>query len=360
MKLFTYIISIIIICIFITTSAYGQGLLGGGGGGREDRINGKAKFLPIPYIGYNRSIGYSVGALPMLMFNPVAKDTLSPSSIAGAFGMYSENKTWFVLGFVKLFFNEDKWRLTIAGGGGEINYQFYLNDPIDNWIPYSTTAGFAFIQVERKIVKGIYGGVNYMYTKYITSADVADRIDTTALHGLGLSLAIDKRSSYYYPRNGYLCNIDYTSNPSALGNKFVSNRIEIDYNHYFPFRKNKDVFGVRFYTGIGIGDVPFNNQFIVRDQDIRGYSEGAFRGNHILAIQGEYRWNFHKRFGAVGFAGVATIFEAINADDSGKLLPGIGTGFRFVAIQDTHFTVGMDVAAGIDDWSLTFRIGEAF
>ena len=80
----------------------------------------------------------------------------------------------------------------------------------------------------------------------------------------------------------------------------------------------------------------------------------------MISLQGEYRWNFHKRWGAVGFAGVASVFNAINESDNGKLLPAIGTGIRFRAFQETNMSVGLDVAAGIDDWGVYFQIGEAF
>jgi outer membrane translocation and assembly module TamA len=111
---------------------------------------------------------------------------------------------------------------------------------------------------------------------------------------------------------------------------------------------------------MGLGELDFNQQFIVKDKDIRGYTQGGYRGNYLLSLQGEYRWNFHPRWGAVGFAGVATVFKAINESDNGKLLPGIGSGIRFRAFPETNFSVGLDVAAGIDDWGIYFQIGEAF
>ena len=44
--------------------------LGGGMGDESGRIEGKVKFMPIPYVNYDRSLGFTVGAVPMLMFNP--------------------------------------------------------------------------------------------------------------------------------------------------------------------------------------------------------------------------------------------------------------------------------------------------
>jgi hypothetical protein len=60
------------------------------------------------------------------------------------------------------------------------------------------------------------------------------------------------------------------------------------------------------------------------------------------------------------FFGMASVYESINQDDNGKLLPGIGTGFRVTVVEDTQFKVGMDIAAGIKDWSIDFRLSEAF
>ncbi|MFT4566573.1 MAG: outer membrane protein assembly factor BamA, partial [Saprospiraceae bacterium] len=303
---------------------------------------------------------FTLGAVPMLMFNPVQKDTISPSSIIGAFGMYTANKTWFTMAFGSFYLNEDKWRITAAGGVGTVNFQFYIDNPISLWIPYQTKANFAFAQVNRKIHKSIYGGVSYTYLKFKTSIENFPVADTTKLHGVGFDVLMDERDNIYYPRNGFYISIDYNTFPSWLQNEKASNKIEFDYNHYFSSRQNQDVLATRFHAGLGVGDLAFNQQFVVGGKDIRGYSQGAFRGNYLLALQGEYRWNFHDRIGVVGFLGIATLFEAINEKDNGKLLPGFGAGFRYTVLKETQFKVGVDIAGGIDDWGIYFRISEAF
>ena len=57
---------------------------------------------------------------------------------------------------------------------------------------------------------------------------------------------------------------------------------------------------------------------------------------------------------------MATVFEAINEKDSGKLLPGVGTGFRVTVDEETKMNVGMEIAVGLDDWGIYFRLGESF
>ncbi len=356
-KLFSKIFFFLIVFVlFFSTTIYSQNKLSGGDGEKE----GNFKFLPVPYINYNRSIGLSLGALPMAMFKPVKDDALSPTSIAALLGIYATNKTWFIMGFTKIHFDEDNWRLALAGGLGSLNFQFYLDNPINSWIPYNTSLNFAMLEVQRRIYDKFYLGLSYIYLKFKTKTDLTPESETDKLKGLGFKLTMDKRENIYYPKQGNHSNLKFFTYPKAFGNKSASNKIELDYNHYFPIREDHDVIATRFLVGLGLGDLSFNQQFIVGQKDVRGYTQGAFRGNYLVSIQGEYRWNFANRWGLVGFIGFATIFEATNAENDGRILPGIGTGIRFTAFEDNHMNVGLDIAAGDGDWGLYFRIGEAF
>ncbi len=351
------LLCLLCVCLLVNPAVLsGQGIASGGG----KRIDGKFKFMPIPYVNYDRSLGFSLGAVPMLMFNPSEKDTISPSSLIGGVGFWTTNKTWFVMGFGMFYLGEDNWRITTAGGLGSVNFQFYLDNPIGGWIPYQSEADFFMLKLERKIHKELYGGVSYVFANVITTTENIPISDSLTLHGIGLNLSLDKRSNPYYPRSGYFTSVEYKTNPEFLGNESDSRKIQIEHNHYFSTRQQKDVVAARFHAGLGLGDLSFNQQFIVNNKDIRGYTQGAFRGNYLLTLQGEYRWNFHKRWGAVGFAGVATIFESINESDNGKLLPGLGTGIRFRVFPETNFSVGLDAAVGLEDWGIYFQIGEAF
>jgi outer membrane protein assembly factor BamA len=353
--------TLVSIQVVASSALLAQGLASGGSGS-SGRIDGSFKVLPIPYVNYDRSIELQGGALPMAMFNPVADDTLSPSSIAGLFGMYSTSKTWFVMGFGRLHLAEDDWRVTAVGGAGNYNFQFFVDVPVSAWIPYSTEMGLGYVQVQRRMYGQLYGGVSYLYLDFTTTLEALP--DTSAeetLHGLGLNLSMDRRSSVYYPRNGFESSLRYFTFPSAFGNDSSSNKLRFEHNQFVSVRSNHDVVAARLFAGIGLGDVSFNQQFVVgQGKDIRGYTQGEFRGKHMLAIHGEYRWNFHHKLGLVGFGAIATVFEAINEDDNGKLLPGAGAGFRFTVDAETKMNVGMDVAVGRDDWGIYFRIAEAF
>jgi hypothetical protein len=332
----------------------------GGGGDSGNRIEGRARFLPIPYANYDRSIGLQGGALPMLLFNPVQRDTISPSSMASAFGMYSTNDTWFLSAFAKVHLAEDDWRLATAWGTGSYNFQFYVDSPIDAWIPYNTRMDIGLLQVQRRIWQRLYLGVSYVHLEFETAVDSLPVAREDVLDGLGLNLDLDRRHGVYYPRGGSRSRLRYSAYPEALGNDDPNARLELETNVYRTVGA-EDVAAARFFAGAGVGDLTFNQQFVVGGrQDLRGYTQGEYRGDYLVAVQGEYRWNFHDRFGAVGFGGVATVFGALNDDDDGTVLPAIGTGIRFTADLETNLNVGIDIAVGRGDWGLYFKFGEAF
>ena len=298
----------------------------------------------------------------MTMYNLNRNDTISPSSISGIFGMYTTNKSWFIMQFNKFYFRQDKYRAILVGGTGNFNSQFFLDLPIFNdFIKYSTALSFIKVELQRRIIPNLYGGLNYSFAKLYNELDISENLNyETYLNSLGAILSYDVRSSVYYPVKGTLINLNYSSFPGFLDNEFVSNKITLDLNYYHSIKNNRDILALRFYGGAGIGDLNFNQQFVVGNNDIRGYTQNKYRGDQIVALQGEYRWNPYKKIGFVGFVGLASIFSSLNEKDNGKILPGVGTGFRFNVFPKNHMNVGMDFAAGIDDWGIYFKIGEAF
>ena len=71
------------------------------------------------------------------------KDTISPSSNTGITGIYTQQKSYVFIAYSKLYFAEDRWRITAAAGTMDINFQFYFEDPVTsvgNFSDYSTKA----------------------------------------------------------------------------------------------------------------------------------------------------------------------------------------------------------------------------
>jgi outer membrane protein assembly factor BamA len=327
---------------------------------KEKEKEKSKKIKVVPYISYNRTYEFMFGAVPMLMYKVNKKDTISPESISGLMGIYTTNKTWFAIAFSKLYLMEDHWRITIAAGLGNANSQFRSGSS-SSFIDFQTGADFFKLEAQRKIGEDLYLGANYMYTKYNNEFDYDTPVtEEVTLNGLGLVFVRDKRDNVYYPTKGSELNLNYTGYLSFMGNDDESSKIELKYNQFFKAKRENDVIALRAYGGFGLGEVPFNNLLVVEGTDLRGYSMGEYRGKQLMALQGEYRYNFKGNMGLVGFAGLGTIFDSDIESNNGKILPSVGVGYRFTAFPENKMNVGIDVAAGKDDWGIYFRIGEAF
>ena len=315
----------------------------------------------VPYLNYNKTYKGMFGALPMMMYKFNEKDTISPESISGLMGIYTTNQTWFAIAFSKLYLMEDQWRITLGAGIGTANSQFLSGGGTSNFVDYQTGADFFKLEIQRKIGKGIYVGANYIYSKFNNNFAFETPVEQEVkLNGIGFVFLHDSRDNVYYPTNGQKLNFRYTQYPSFMGNEEESSKIKIKYTKFIKSNRDGDVIALRGFGGFGLGAVPFNNLLVVQGIDLRGYSLGRYRGKQLLTLQGEYRYNFKGKMGLVGFAGLGTIYGSNIESNDGKILPSVGVGYRYTVFPKNKMNVGLDVAAGKEDWGIYFRIGEAF
>ncbi|MBK3517786.1 BamA/TamA family outer membrane protein [Carboxylicivirga marina] len=326
---------------------------------KRDSTEKKVNFVPVPYINYNRTGGFEFGGVPMASYRLSLNDTISPRSMTGFVGKYSTEGNWVTLIFQRMYWNEDNWRLTFAGGLASNGFQFFPDVPGGMPIDYNTSVAFGYIQVQRRVYRFLYGGLSYVMSKTDTEIEGQSNKETS-FNAIGVKITADTRSNVYYPYSGFNDNISMSFTPEFLDNEFVGQRIEVDHNQYFAVIDKRDVIAYRVKGGFGLGDVAFEQQFIVGRNDIRGYTQGEYRGESIMTVQGEYRWNLYDKLGFVGFAGMATVWKSNIESNDGKLFPSIGGGFRYTVFPKTGMNVGMEAAVGLDDWGIYFRIGEAF
>ncbi|WP_067146204.1 BamA/TamA family outer membrane protein [Pseudotamlana agarivorans] len=322
----------------------------------------KVDFSVMPYMSYNRNLDFMIGAIPMMMYKLDGEDKVSPKSLSGLSAVYTTNGSYFIAFFNKWYFKEDSWRGKLFVMTGDKNSQFYMTDiEAPGFYDYGTNITVASVGVQRKIVKNLYAGLTYTYAHYDTLyEDDVQPEDITETNALELNGLYDSRDAVYYPTTGSKALLRYLSFPTWFGNDVKAQKILSEYNTYFPTRKGKDVIAARFAGQFGLGDIAFQQQVTIGGKDIRGYSEGKYRGDGLMAIQGEYRYNFNDKMGLVGFAGIATMYGSDTEEFDWKAYPGLGVGYRYAAFKKVKFNIGLDAAVGKDDWGIYFRIGEAF
>lgn len=325
-------------------------------------------FAAVPIVNYSNTLGFSAGLMAQMFYKLDKKDTISPASSTGVFGMYTTNHTYLAAVFQRAYFDNDNWRLMFGAGTGNINFQYWQEIPVigGGFIGFETHTDFLLLRLERRVYDQLYAGFIGMMNNATTDYDVPDyvpeqfRSDKRNLNNLGYILNFDKREHQINPYGGY--NVEFKQNffRNNFGSDNNFDQVQITYNHFYKIGNERNIIATRFRASISTGDVPFQGQNVVGQDDIRGYSSGKYRDNQTYALQAEYRWRFYKNLGMVGFAGIATAVPDLQNTSGAPFLPGAGLGIRYMMIPDQRINVGFDFAVGKDDWGLYFRIGESF
>ncbi len=344
---------LIIIASFLSGSLYGYG---------EDTVRTdtkqKARITGIPTLSYNRSRGMGFGGTGMLFF-PLGNDPATPPSRISLHGQISTNKSWYVSAFAQLFLLENRLRLVPGGGYIDSRFQTYVDmgDMGLVEIPFDNRGPFMFFAPMFMLYKGFYVGPVVQLMRLDVTFDLPDGSEskeTDYANSLGIATMFDTKDNQYTPSKGIMAAARLTDNPKWMGNDSIFGKLMLFANYYHPINR-KMILASRVTANIGIGDVPFASQSYVGNKDLRGYTKGEYRGNQTYTAQTEFRWNFYKRLGAVGFFGLA-----ITVDPVSQLLPAGGIGIRYKILPQYNINAGVDGAVGKDDWGIYFRITEAF
>lgn len=325
---------------------------------KENQKKRKVSFTGLPFVSYNSSYGFIGGVRGMAFFNTKKNDTISPPSMAGIMGAYTENKSWFGSAFTQLYLNEDRWRVTFAAGLGHINFQYFESGgDLDegSFVDYSNVTRFYYLKGLRQIIPHLYGGALVKLQHSEVEFDVPeDSISKNDANGVGISALYDTRDYIYYPTKGWQVGVNFLTNPKWMGSDEVYNSIRAYANYYYKIN-DKMILANRASIFSGLGSVPFTAQHAIGGKDIRGYTDGKYRGEQAYALQTEYRYTFYRRWGMVGFLGAAFTEKPYSG-----ILPGGGAGVRFKAITSRNINIGIDYAVGKGDNGIYFRINEAF
>ncbi|MUP45637.1 hypothetical protein E0K83_07745 [Gramella sp. BOM4] len=336
----------------------------------EEVLNEKQKKLKIagvPYLNYSRTVEFSYGLLGAAFYKLNAADTISPSSSTTIATIHSTSNSYIGMGIQQFYFAEDRWRAKLSGGVGNGNLQVYQNFYAGgSFIDYSTKVKFVMGEVSRRVAPDLYlglsGGIANARTEFDLDLPLTERRPTIDIpvNFVGTFIQSDSRNNVNYPNIGHNIMASFKTAGEWLGNESGFNQLELNYDLYKPLRSGNDIFVARYYSISSFGDVPFVGQNTVGGDNIRGYSQGKYRDDQLYSIQAEYRHNFPSKFGLVFFGGFATVVPEISELFEHDLLPGIGTGVRYLILPKEKINIGMDVAVGKDDWSLSFRISDAF
>ena len=178
--------------------------------------------------------------------------------------------------------------------------------------------------------------------------------------GLGLTLGWDSRDHPQAPRRGGFHEISVMSWSQTLGSRYAYSRFHLNLRQFITVF-NTQVLALQLWGEFLIGNPPFYRMALLGGQYLlRGYFEGRYRNNDLIAAQAEYRLPLFWRIGGVLFASAGDVSDRLENLGLDDIKWAVGGGLRLMLSQDEKLNLRVDAAVGVDTWGIYATAKEAF
>lgn len=326
--------------------------------------------VPIPQSSPSLGTGLTLGG--GLFYNP--NGSKEPWTTGGAV-MATSNGSWAVGAGHKMFWAEDKFKLTAFAGYGDVNLRFYGIGPNagdrNRSVDINDTGLVMFVDPQIRVADNFYLGVRALYLdlKVSLRGDPPDDfpIDEiphpdfeSRLVQMGPVAVYDSRDNSLYPHQGIYAQASWLMGVPGLGSDYSNDRLTL-YANFYDRLSERTVFAARLSTCAVSKGSPFYDICLYgASSDLRGYETGRYRDRASWAGQMEVRHRLKGRFGVAAFAGVGGIASSFEDIGSSTVLPAVGAGLRWQASKETPINLRIDVAVGKDSNAFYVSVGEAF
>jgi len=336
----------------------------------HDEKKGKTSFVVLPIPQSNPALGTGLTIAGMAFYNPNQSDRpwitgvgLMKAGSSDALGIFQQATVM-----------DNRLRLMGALVYADLDLKFYgvgaAAGDLGISIPMEQVGAGGMFQALYKVADHWFVGGRYQNMKLTSSVDLSQlpRVGAVIpqsqlkhrIASLGPALEYDSRDDSFYPTSGTSAKVNLNFFGSGLGSDSDFRQVTASWNRYWPY-SNSLVLAARVSSCAVGGDVPFTNLCMYgMSNDLRGYSTGQYRDRAMLAAQGEARWRFAPRWGAVAFAGVGAIGPSFSDLLQQKSLPSVGAGVRWQASKEYKVNVSLDVAFTQKDHAVYLYVGEAF
>lgn len=332
---------------------------------------GQLVIAPIPAI--SPAVGTGLIFAVGYVFKLKEDDKLSPPSVVGLVGAFTNNGSRGGGIGGRLYFSENKYQTTFALVKGRVNYEFFGIGRVPNRPPVSIEihqgGTVVFGEFLRNVGKNVFVGPRFQHRSLYARLGgeqtpggfeiPAIDIQSTTV-AVGIHVQRDLRDSTFYPRRGSIFNWNGDFFDQSVGSKRQYQTYKLQYNKYHAMGE-KQVLAYRGMICSANQNVPFYDLcFFGTNNDLRGYTGGEFQNRRMFATQAEFRKELKGRFGVVAFGGVGGIARRWNEFRSDELLPAGGAGLRFKLDKKNHINYRIDWAIGRAGHTLVIGVGEAF
>jgi surface antigen Omp85-like protein len=338
----------------------------------KKKHGGPGSFVAVPIPISNPAIGSGVVLAAGYIFPFSKTDKVSPPSVIGAAGLFTNNGTrGFALGG-QLYIKENTYKITAGFGRGNVNYDLYGSGMFAGLkLPLKQTGQVFLGEFLRRIGWNFFLGPRFLTGHSLltlrprtgdTPQPPPDLGIHTTLTAIGVHLTRDTSLNRFYPTSGTFFTFTSDFFSQTLGSKYSFQSYKVSFAKYWSLSQNQVLAYDAYFCATG-GKPPFYANCIYgTNNQLRGYTAGKYFDRYMVATQVEYRLSLPKRFGVVAFGGIG---EAIPGGDqllfrNNNFLPSGGGGLRFELSKKYHVNLRADIARGRDGHTFNLGIGEAF
>jgi len=339
-------------------------------------------FRGMPIVSSNPTAGTGVGATGIMVYK--ADKNSSPSQTVLT-GQYTNTKSYNLFLVNRMFFDSDKYQSNTVAGTLFNNSTIDLSEGLPVGIPIDTDAKFDVTiyvvaqQILYEVYNNIYLGGQLMYidqsfnpTNITGEIFLREKgIEDAARVGYGATFSYDTRSKQekFYPRDSYWINLVVNDFPEAFGTDVHYYNATLNVRDYMKGFKDDDVLALQFYGQYSSENTPDGALSALGARSIlRGFVIGQYKTRHMLAAQGEYRYQVSNTdFRVAAFAGFANLSGGSkgtaqgNRDaDNGNYYSG-GVGVRYTIQEEQGIDYRVDIATtNTHDYGIYANINQAF
>lgn len=333
------------------------------------------KLLVAPIISYAPETKLSFGFGGQYVYKVKNCDIrqTNPSNSSFSF-RYTTNNQIIIRSKHNIFFNENKWNFN-----GKLSYTkfpiFFYGVGNDTPISNEELISYRTIHIEPVLLfnafRNVFLGGGYRVNAIFNvnrekngflEQEKPHGYDGVVSSGFVLVQKYDSRDNQFGSSKGSYLELREIFNQRTWGSDFNFQVYEVDARTYFkPFKNRLDVLAFQGYGYFSSDNTPFTELALLGGPSImRGYYQGRYRDNHLLALQAEYRLHIKGRVGMVAFAGVGDVDSGTPSVNLKHLKHSVGLGFRFTVIKSENMNLRFDYAFGRDSNNFYFGVSEAF
>ena len=333
----------------------------------------KTRIFAVPTLGSGPETGFYFGAVSLFDFFS-KNDTLSRHSVAKAELTYTLKKQ-FVVGFDWTLTNSNRdWVLTGENSWLKFPELFWGiggRQPGTNEVLYDANRLELANALYRKAKGKIYLGICQQFQR-ISKLDLINlsednkeiygQLSSGISSGAGLGLLLDTRTNLLNPRPGEaFISIQSMRFGKIFGSKYSFTLTDLDARFYQKIT-GSSLMAYQIFGQLRTNGAPYRMLGLLGGPMIlRGYYQGRYRDNLLLASQFEYRFKIHKWFGMTAFGGIGNVRNFENAKQNGTLKSAAGLGLRILVDPKENSYMRFDFAlTRKNDFGFYVSFGEAF